>query len=344
MDNRARSLREIAQRLNVSKTTVSLALRNSARISEARRREVRELAKELGYQQDAVYSALAANKWKSLPPEVRSGIAILYLGTREFPREMATALEKQAHTLGYGIDALWLRDFPSQQKAFSVIRARGVRGVLLSQAETPDFALDADVSDLALLATPVGSRALPVNTVADNPFRATRLALRELRRRGYRRPGLVITYSPRSLNEDHAVGAYFAEWDKGAFPGTMPQILQLPLGNTEALQKWIQTQGPDVILSIPGNREKELRDLGYRMPEDIGYLALYRNKQKTKATGMDYGLEERGRQSVILLHSMIQSQEFGFPQRNVIHLIEPKWVEGNTIRPAEERGVRSAGG
>src|SRR5881398_3589545 len=53
------TMRDIAQRLGIDQSTVSLALRDHPRISEALRRKVRDAAGEMGYQPDAMLSALA---------------------------------------------------------------------------------------------------------------------------------------------------------------------------------------------------------------------------------------------------------------------------------------------
>src|SRR4029077_14781695 len=53
---------EIAQRLGVASSTISRALRNDPRISEALRKQVRRVADELGYQPNPLVSALMANR------------------------------------------------------------------------------------------------------------------------------------------------------------------------------------------------------------------------------------------------------------------------------------------
>lgn len=53
---------DIAKRLGVSKTTVSMALRDHHRVSPERRREVKRVAREMGFVPDPFLSALAAHR------------------------------------------------------------------------------------------------------------------------------------------------------------------------------------------------------------------------------------------------------------------------------------------
>lgn len=67
------TLKDLAQKLGVSHTTVSLALRNHPSISSERKKEVSALARKLGYRPDPMLSALVAYR-QTLRPQAFQGV------------------------------------------------------------------------------------------------------------------------------------------------------------------------------------------------------------------------------------------------------------------------------
>lgn len=68
---------DIAKALNMSKGTVSLALRWDVRISLATREAVRAKAEEMGYRRDPTLSALAESRWRGKAPVTRANLGFL---------------------------------------------------------------------------------------------------------------------------------------------------------------------------------------------------------------------------------------------------------------------------
>ena len=66
------TLRDLAKKLGVSHTTVSLALREHHSITPARRQEVKRLAEKLGYRPDPFLSALSAYRLQNRPASFHS--------------------------------------------------------------------------------------------------------------------------------------------------------------------------------------------------------------------------------------------------------------------------------
>src|SRR3954469_13573678 len=86
------TLRDIAQKLGVSHTTVSLALRGSPKIPEARCREIQAAVEKMNYRPNPAAAALSHFRRASTAPSVRAALAWLNLwpaglkmrGFREF--------------------------------------------------------------------------------------------------------------------------------------------------------------------------------------------------------------------------------------------------------------------
>ena len=73
--NRQITLRDIAKELGVSHVTVSLALRNHPRISEATRERVQKKAEQMGYHPDPMLSALSHYRLTSKEKPVQAILA-----------------------------------------------------------------------------------------------------------------------------------------------------------------------------------------------------------------------------------------------------------------------------
>ncbi len=324
------TMRDIAEALGLSKTAVSLGLRGDPSIPEARRAQIRKVAEDMGYRPDPVRASLAANRWRDPPEGIHSSLAILYLGDREMHPLKYRSIEDQAEALGYHLDSLWLRDFSSQQKAFDVIRARGIRGVILSPPESADFELTGEVSDLALVTGPFGYRQLPIATVTPNLFRGMILCLRQLHDLGYRRPGLQLGVATPSRNEEMLFGAYQSEWKlKRKYPTNPPPVFS---GNDlGGIRKWIDKHRIDVVLAETRGLLDRLREEGVEIPESLGYVALDRDACASPVAGLSQCKEAAGHQTVILLDSLIRSHQFGLPARTITLLVDPQWHDGPTL-------------
>ena len=116
---------------------------------------------------------LAANRWRGLPDGVRSTLGLLNLNHAPLKSETVESGTGTARSLGYGLDIVNLADYPDQQAAFRVFRARGMRSVLLWMPSDQDFQLEADVCNFIVLAAPIGMKQLPVHTVSSNHYRAS---------------------------------------------------------------------------------------------------------------------------------------------------------------------------
>lgn len=90
------TIHDIAKRLNITASTVSRALNNNPRISEATRKAVQKVAKELNYQPNSIAAALRMGKSKLL------GV-IVPIADRAFFSSVIRGIEEIAGTYDYKI-------------------------------------------------------------------------------------------------------------------------------------------------------------------------------------------------------------------------------------------------
>ena len=92
------TLRDLAKKLGVSHTTVSLALRDHASILPARRRQIKELAEKEGYRPDPFLSALSVYRLQKRPASFHSTLA--WVNHWDQPEDLRSRKEFDAYWRG----------------------------------------------------------------------------------------------------------------------------------------------------------------------------------------------------------------------------------------------------
>lgn len=123
------SLKDIANLLNMSKTTVSFVLNgkgNQMKISQSTQEKVLEAAKRLNYQPNQLARSLSSGKTNTI------GLVIPNIGDI-FYAEIARAMEKKAHKQGYNIMYCSSDEDPEREKQLiNMLKARQVDGLIIA--------------------------------------------------------------------------------------------------------------------------------------------------------------------------------------------------------------------
>lgn len=192
------SIRDLAKIAGVSRTAVSLALRDSSEISPAVRERIKALARQYDYRSHPAVNLLMQ--------QVRSGrrihdeevIAYITCGRDNNenalgPKEILAAAHQEAHRMGYKIEIFWAGYMASQSiKLARILYNRGIRGVLWGPMPYPHPPIAFPWQKFVPLAcTPsVGVPNLP--TVSIHHPKGMALTLEELHKRGARNIGVLL--------------------------------------------------------------------------------------------------------------------------------------------------------
>ena len=130
------SLKEIAEKLGISKGAVSLALNDSKKISVATKKRVQDMAKKLGYKKNPlvsrVMSSLKGNHNKAfLETIVLINANIAQDASEKYPifSEYIKGINEEAQELGYVVYPIWLHDTTlSPKRLCEILTSRGIRG------------------------------------------------------------------------------------------------------------------------------------------------------------------------------------------------------------------------
>ncbi|TVP78045.1 MAG: LacI family transcriptional regulator, partial [Puniceicoccaceae bacterium] len=214
MSQKRPTLKEIAAIAKVTPTTVSLALRDHPRISEATRQRVREVAAQLGYRRDANLAHLMRHL---RIPAHRKEYPVLALvsdldrrmDADPHPNSTWKGFSGRAEALGYSPQEFPIKlDGLSAPRLQSILEARGIGGVIFAALRSPEFVKGMDLSRFACAAIGNALRDPMLHRATSDKFSNTVLLCEHLWASGYRRIGLVIPKSQEIRVEDTFLGGY----------------------------------------------------------------------------------------------------------------------------------------
>ncbi|HZI34047.1 MAG TPA: LacI family DNA-binding transcriptional regulator, partial [Candidatus Binatia bacterium] len=195
------TLRDIAARLNISHTTVSRALQNDRRITEAVRQRAQRMAREMGYQPDPMLAALAHYRRGNVERPVTAALA--WINTWPEPQKLRLFREfdlywkgaaTEARRNGYRLDALNCPRDLSPARLQAVLRARGIRGILLPptwSGTTPDWN-DFDWKEFCVVRFGYSIEKPAAHLVTSDQLSNGLLAFEHMWNLGYRRIGMAM--------------------------------------------------------------------------------------------------------------------------------------------------------
>lgn len=341
------TLRDIAKELGVSKATVSEALRGGHHVSPGRRREIQRLARRMGYVPDPFLSGLAAHRRSRAPAKAHGALAWLnhwkrperLLEFREFRGYWRGAGEAAAR-YGYRLDEVRWEMECSAKRLERILLARGIEGVLIPpHNDLLDWG-DFDWSKFSVLRFGMSVQNPDSNLVTADVFRAIVMAISTLHRYGYGRIGVTVNKAfNERLSGSFLSGFFYAQTLLKLQPALPPLETTLTLRDADdlerqkgALKQWVKREKPDAILTADIEVPGMMRELGYRIPQDIAMAAT-----TVADIPLDAGIDQRpeaiGRIAVETLVKQINIGERGEPTDPCRILVESRWKDGSSLPP-----------
>lgn len=274
------SLKDIAERANVSTTTVSFVLNGKAvdkRISKAVIERVKKLVKELDYKPNQMARGLRTGQTRTL------GLMVEDISNPFFAR-LAKTIEDEADRHGY--EVMFCSTEDDEKKAarlLQMLQYRQVDGYIL----TPTIYQEKEIKNLLKETTPVVLvdryfSSLPCNHVVVDNYRGAYLATEHLINQGYKKIALITTASRQLQMQQRREGFLHALKDNKIrhaqgreLVSTFGETGEAVIGKMTAFLKKAK---PDAIffstnyLAIFGLQTLKL--LNWQIPEQIGLVSF----------------------------------------------------------------------
>jgi DNA-binding LacI/PurR family transcriptional regulator len=349
------TIQDVANHLGISKATVCRALLQRSRVAPDTRRKVLEAAEKLGYAPDPTLRALSKHRWAKHTLERSSyRIALVEInsnrtGNKAAAREPTTlGAIGRARELGLELDTFIFEEYSKSSRLGDVLFHRGYEGILFSiRGPVTDWNFPWD--KFSCLAISFDHPSHRLHQVCSDWFNAVAVAVEDVLARGYKRPGFLqfqrenpamdlrtkaaIQLWRNELQETHETIPGVFEYFFRAAEESDPYVSQR--GNFNA---WFEENRPDVVIDGGYLGYWWLKDMGLRMPEDVGYLRLRHTDtaEPSGASGVDHKLAEQGRWGIDLLYNMIQLNIRGLSPEPVRITVKCEPREGNTLQPVRE--------
>ncbi|HVW22487.1 MAG TPA: LacI family DNA-binding transcriptional regulator [Opitutaceae bacterium] len=338
------NLRDLARTARLSPSAVSLALRGSSEVSAATRERVRKLADEAGYRPDP---AIAEVMRRLRRPEAQRQMACFavisfYDTPRPWERSrhltmIHAGMRRRAEELGYRLEPLWLKAPGMTYRRFrSVLDTRGIEGLLCFGSPDFDQEFPAELDHYAVVTVGLSIHT-PLHRVTSHFYADTVRVLDEVRRLGYRRPGLVVGRSEEART-GHAHTAAYLGWCEHAFGPRQALPVHLDTdGEEEPFLRWLGAHRPDVIVlaqlpQVLPRLRAALDRRKVRIPAQLGLAALSHVLEGTGFSGLEQNQQLMGAWMVEMLAGRVASRDFGIPTIPRLEMVQGRWVEGKTLR------------
>ena len=335
------SLSQISKLAGLSKATVSYVLHNKRGPSSATRTRVLKIVKRLGYQPDARVISVMSTVRKATAKEL---VPIAWVDTNwdkdawERYRFLSPYLEgagDRCSELGYRLEKIWAAEpGMTMRRVSQIIYQRGIEGVIV----TPGWShINLNWDKLASVSFGHGLLAPRLHKVTiDSTFNLL-LALKMLRRYGYRRIGICLDQlvGRSSYNLSKAAAAYF---HASISPAEVIRPLYYAINKNEnwieienAIATWIRENRPDVIVGHDNRLLKVVETLGFRVPEEIGVVHLATDDDVADWAGIHSRKREIGACAVETVVYALQTRGFGVPEAALNMSIRGMWHGGRTL-------------
>ncbi|MBE7157046.1 MAG: LacI family DNA-binding transcriptional regulator [Rhodospirillales bacterium] len=333
------NLAAVAQEAGVSRMTVSRVLRNAGYAAHDTRQRVLAAADRLGYRPNPMVSALMTQIHQgklSRPDHV-----LAYLtnsrargGWRDNPTygQFFDGATARAAQRGYRVEEYWLGDHGfSAARLSRVLYARGVRGVIVGPIASSHGHLNLKWEHFCPVAIGYSLLRPALDRVSNDQYDSTLLALRELRRLGYRRIGVAgRRHAAERVHYRWPSATLMYQWRYGQIDEA---LLHFPdVWRRESFLEWFRAARVDALATLEPEAYGWLQEAGYRVPEEVGVAQLDLASFHKPLAGVDQRSAAVGAGAVDAVIERINNNELGVPAFARTVALPGKWVSGETVR------------
>ena len=329
---------DIARVAGVSKSTVSLALRNSPLSALATRKKIQTLAKEMGYRPNMLFSIMGSGNRRKEYSTDRIGVAYLYDFKASSKKDLddLRCLHELSAEQGFFIESFDLSKIRSAWKFTDMLYSRGVCGIIIGRVDVANsIVYELDLAHFSVVCQGGQFHEERYNRVREDFFTSVRIAWNKLREAGYIRIGIAATCHPEHfMDDDYRLGAALLCVNE------VPENDRIPPFSNEhhdfsGFLTWIKKWKPDAIIAFQAHHYWQMVDSGIRIPEDLGYAQMIVSVDQKGSQFISGVISSRDKscfQTLSLLDQLIRNRIRGMQEYPITLAIEPEWNEGTTYK------------
>lgn len=333
---------QLAEAVGVSRSTVSRALKNHPSISAATRERVARIASQIGYRENPFVTANMQHVRGAHPAKAKAIMAFLTPWPLEqwcrevlSYRKIHESALRQARELGFELDPISLKDKGlSNKRCNDILLARGIDGVLIAPFENPFVRIRLDWSKFSV-ATLGFQHVYPrFSYAACDHYHNMSLALRQLRRLGYRRVGLAIPGRADRYARGTFQAAYLLHAQKRIMGPPIPPFVPTWLSDwtRQGFTAWFRQHRPDAVVCLTHDVRDWLAAERVDIPGELGLAILSHHPHEADWSGIEQHTELVGAAGVRVVAEQLTLNQRGRPAYPRTLFIEGEWIDGRTTR------------
>lgn len=279
MTKKNTTIYDISKKLNVSVATVSRALNNHSRISQATKELVVNTAKEMDYKQNNLAKALKSGETKTV------GVIVPYINTNFFS-SVIRGIEEELSPHGY-------RVIICQSHDDAIVEKKQLNTLLHTQVDCIFISISKNTSDVEYLKKVVSTTNTPIiffdrkkdvpgiSTITIDDHKGAYLATEHLINEGYKN---IYHFSGDQNLEiyQNRLSGYKSALIDYKLPVIEENIINTGSSIEEGIHAmksvWKRKVKPDAIFSASDFTAlgvcKQIKNLGLEMPKDIGVIGF----------------------------------------------------------------------
>lgn len=342
------TLRDVAAKLGMHFSTVSLALRADRRIAEATRERVRAEAERMGYRPDAMLSALSSFRHgRSRGFVGTAGYLVtepeeVILARRDGHADALRAARAESERVGMKLDVINVNQAGlAPGRVASLLDARGIRGLILAPLSKPGVFMPLPWGRFCCVALGYSVTEPGFHRACLHQARTMRRLLGALRELGYERIGLMMELRANLRTDHHFLGAYLAEAQLQP-AGRRVAPLLAEEHDAAGVRRWFEAERPDCVVGCEPRHHSLMREAGVAVPAECGFSLVGVSEATRNYAGMDERWDVLGESAVSMLLSLLRANDQGIPDHPRFALVEGRWAWGPSVRRAStvRRGGR----
>ncbi|MBC8011096.1 MAG: LacI family DNA-binding transcriptional regulator [Burkholderiales bacterium] len=332
-------MKHLALRAKCSVNTVSLALRDSPRISTKTRAYIQRLARETGYRPNPLISALVSTRSKTSEQTIAllTKFPVPFSEMHEYGRfeaELHRGIKEKASELGFRVEEFptAVPGAPDAERLTGILRARGIRGVLLFPSGDIEVGFPVlDWKHFAVVAAGFHANHWPMHRTALDQGRAIEQCLARLTEVGFTRIGLGLS---RRLDPrwNYAASGRFVVWQmtqpaKNRIP-FVPSDEEFP--TKEEFEEWLIKHRPEAVIVKGTGYVMGVNEVNAKLGLNI-LPVLITATPDAQVAGAPARPDLLGRTSISVLARELYLNHFGIPETPEVTLVSSKWQDGEQL-------------
>lgn len=327
------NLRDIAEAAGVSLATVSYGLRDHAKIPEATRRRIQDVAVALGYRPDPTLAVLGARRWGG-----KSGFNGLMIGVIAPPRQQWTIYQercfagslKQAELLGYALHHFAPDDFSSPAELGEVLQRRACGGVILRRIQHARYLSGFPFQRFAVVACGHGAVDPRCHVVMPHHHHNFTTVWQRMRAHGIRRIGVVLIEGDALAELPRFYVGAMLQAQQELKPGERLPAFICSAYDRGQFAAWLGRHRPEAIIGCVD------RVWTWLANAQLPRLPLFASLEKSdpgdgRIAGIDLRPQLMGSVAVDQLDLAIKANERGLPGIRQFIQIESPWSPGESL-------------